>query len=441
MPSDAEVNIYEQFLQLSPENQLGFVNRLAIEPLKDLFKQIRPEEEASRFISMLPSEKRIWLRAVPSNSLACLQQTEEDSIFLAPLVDNTDLPTYDEACHLYKMLFSFISSTVKAAEGKPIQLLLGETHNNRTSLLIEVMLQDISERLGINHLGVEIFPEGTVYRTGDKKTILGLDRLLEEIRNTKGQLSEINETGSTMPEGARKNIEFLIQRAIQKGIFPFSADPKGDRIYRDETSPEDTGPYRDIPMTEVLQGTVRGSGAIGFNPEKDSCMALYGFTHINEKIGSPPEDKISGEIDVHRVYMDLTQVLCFLRSKKYTYKPQSELAAALPLSEENAGEFARMSHPPVAQVIVNGKVETAAQAIAIAEQIDHELGDELQARHEKNLDNIVRGSWADRLLNSAEPALFGERSCKPVKGTLMRENAVDWVSSTSKNPSSGFERK
>ena len=64
------------------------------------------------------------------------------------------LPTQEDVTREYNALYEHIAEAKKQAdaEKKPLVVLMGEMHNNRNSLLVEFMLVDIGQRLGITQI-------------------------------------------------------------------------------------------------------------------------------------------------------------------------------------------------------------------------------------------------------------------------------------------------
>lgn len=200
-----------------------------------------------------------------------------------------------------QLLYEGIYKMVKAAkekadrEHKPLRVIVGETHLDRTALLPMAMLVLACKRLDIGTVGIELFPR--IGETGgqnalpqqqqsntdgekewprsrlDHATILDYEAAFENMRQCGNRyLSEKDDAHSFCPGAARKNFEFIMQLAYRENMRSLPNDPLGQLAYRVDASKEDITTRREKAMTSWITDT------------KGSYISMYGSYHLGNML-------------------------------------------------------------------------------------------------------------------------------------------------------------
>ncbi|HEU5047583.1 MAG TPA: hypothetical protein VFT64_07055 [Rickettsiales bacterium] len=289
-----------------------------------------------------------------------------------------------------QLLYEGIYKLVKAAkekadkEHKPLRIIIGETHLDRTALLPMAMLTLACKRAGIHTVGVELFPrlpdteeqagkqssplqqtnppEVPTQRTDSEKdwpqsrldhaTILDFETTLENIRQCgEKYLSEKDDAHSFCPGAARKNFEFIMQLAYRENMQSLPNDPLGQLAYRAETTKEE--------MTTTREGAMK----TWITDTKGSYAAMYGSYHL----GNLLQQGVYNDPDAVYLPLNLSQSIDIAResfesgTQEGIAQPNFLFAADLQRGGLEKIQFGQINH-----LVVEGYCRTAEIALNAA---------------------------------------------------------------------------
>lgn len=340
---------------------------------------IRPEDKET-FLERLSPKERMQLHAVGSD----LEQglISYPATFAQEKTLRLDSPVQKHVNLLYRALFEMVQTAQKKAqaENKPLQLVVGDIHMDRTALLVMSMLLHISHRLNIQSVGAEVPEDAEVtYQNGGIK--YGLKQQLANIRSM-NEDEEINEFGGICFTGQNRNFDFLIKQAVDLGIESglFANDPKAiitqsdiDQISNPETWRKRLSLDRDQPMNQLLNDMAT---------QRKDCISFYGIGHL---LGMSEYDSSNAA----RMYISAAN--CYINCSESKPNPLFRDFTTLPLdisSAKEIGEGEREGNSPLVQVFVDGWLYTAKEALSMAKEADKLVGQKLAPLPEEKAQNI-----------------------------------------------------
>lgn len=202
---------------------------------------------------------------------------------------------------LYEGIYKMVKAAKEKAdrEHKPLRIIVGETHLDRTALLPMAMLVLACKRLHIGTVGIELFPRigetdgqnappqqpvpmQQSNTDGEKEwprsrldhaTILDYEAVFENMRQCGNRyLTEKDDAHSFCPGAARKNFEFIMQLAYRENMRSLPNDPLGQLAYRADASKEDITTRREKAMTSWITDT------------NGSYISMYGSYHLGNML-------------------------------------------------------------------------------------------------------------------------------------------------------------
>lgn len=318
----------------------------------DTFYRCSTKEEAFAVLSALtPLDARQVTLRVDERKLPWLAPQEG----IWEHFGGTDAPV--AALHEAKALYASLKSMLQAANekakaaGKPLHIIVGESHCDRNSLLVGLMVMHIAQGLGIRDLGVELFPSDSIL-SASGTYVHGFERIQRDIAR-RTTLPPEEDEHSTMPGARRKNCEFEIFLARQTGLTCFSNDLNGEIGY-----------FANREDSEVFteRESVMGNQLAEFADAKTSIVSIYGAGHL-EGLRKRVTD------NAHTVMIDVMhETDLYRRSDGMPYAKTARAdAPLLPLDPEKA-----KAHADTGSIVfahVPGKVASASHAWNLANAI------------------------------------------------------------------------
>jgi len=326
--------------------------------------ECKTEADARKLTESLPPDKRRKvLMLADSSKLPFIKKGAIQKALRFSLSDSQgDDTTQSQVNALYDSLFALINAAKMRAEAekKSLHVVIGESHPDRTGLLVSSLILHIARRLGIDDLGVELFPEES-HTKPDGIEVLGFPAVWRLVDSISSIPSETDEGHSTTLGAIRKNVQFQMLLAKRLGMSSFSNDPKGIIDYNPEKTLDDTFKKRDAPTAETLN-----------NLSGKNLVSIHGYSHFN---GLVPLLKSN---DALALFIDDVHLVTHYKTINSHVPSHETLANATPLpaTAKDAGELGKRYNPSeVIHAQVPGKgVTTAKEALEMAQEADRAKG-------------------------------------------------------------------
>lgn len=337
------------------------------ESLDTLYRSSTKEEAFAHLNTLPPLDiRQITLRA-DERQLAWLKWREGAWEHLEGT--DTTQTTPNEAKDLYaslKALLQTANEEAKAA-GKPLHIVMGESHRDRNGLLVGLMVMQIAQELGIRELGLELFPSDSV-KSDKGMSVYGFEHIQSDIARRTALPPEEDEH-SPMPGARRKNCEFEMFLAKKLGINCFSNDLNGEIGY-----------YPDYKEEDVFTGreSVMGNQLGEFADTGTSIVSIYGAGHMEGLRGRRPDNAHTIMVDV----MHETDIYRRDDGIPFTKTARAD-APILPLDPEKAKAYA--GNGSIVFAHVPGKVASARHAWNLAQET---------FRQQENQVGAAKSQWA-----------------------------------------------
>lgn len=310
------------------------------------------QEEAFAFLNTLPplDVRQVTLHT-DERKLTWLKKRE--GVWEHVGGPNAPVTILHEAKALYASLKSLLQAADEQAKaaGKPLHIILGESHRDRNSLLAGLMVMQIAQELGIRELGVELFPSDSI--TCDKgMSVHGFEHIQSDVARRTALPPEEDEH-SPMPGALRKNCEFQMFLARKLGINCFSNDLNGEIGYYPNYKEEDVFTGRE---------SVMGNQLLEFADAGTSIVSIYGAGHMEGLRGRLPDN-------VHTVMIDVMHETDIYRRDDGIRFTKTARADAPILSLDPEKAKAHAGNGSIVFAHVPGKVVSAGHAWNLAQAI------------------------------------------------------------------------
>lgn len=279
-------------------------------------------------------------------------------------IEGADAPatTLDEAKALYASLKALLQTGDKEAKaaGKPLHIIIGESHPDRNGLLVGLMVMHIAQELNIQQVGVELFPSDSLM-SARGVLVFGFERILKDIHRRTTLPPEMDEHSPLLTQ-RRKNCQFQMFFAKQSGITCFSNDLNGEIAYL---------PDRTESKEFIERERTMGSQLRKLADAKTSIVSIYGAAHM-EGLRQRLAD------NTHTVMIDVMHETDIYRREDNASYARTARANApiLPLDPEKAKAHA--GNGSIVFAYVPGKVTSASHAWNLAQatfrQQENQLG-------------------------------------------------------------------
>lgn len=391
------------------------------ERLVEDFYTVETESEARAILARIEPQKCIELIDI-TKMPAFLTK----GIIYFP-VDDMEETAGESLRVLYRNAFHIMTDAMLTAEkaGKPLRILMGETHGDRTGLAIELMLYAIAARLGFQDFALERAKEDfKVSINGKEVTIHGLEGMRKEIATLKdGEvLSEQNKPENAqmmatvkVETDARKNDYWLAEWVIKNrpDANLIASDPRISLFFSGKPILDNMLSTREEATHAILEKVAQ---------ENKNIISQHGIYHL-------PNLQTSTE-NAHILSFNTQQVLVFdsyeinffnpddkndffgtsIRNPRFITKATTEDAARA-IGREctgKAGQQARIIH-----LLSSGRgIDNGKDAAEMAKAVDAELGDDMMALYALRRQKLAsqgtsRGSWAERTTRDATSPHLG----------------------------------
>jgi len=411
-PPEEAVRIVAPLLLPHRRSVLNHLNikRIVSGLTQDERRELR-EENIIKFVSALQPREVDELQA----ALSYLSPRSESPI-LFPLThrkhrrDHREKPTQEHVDQLYHSLFYLVKGALDEARrtGKKLQVIAGEIHGKREDALLEEILVDIFDRLGIRTGGLEYAKSGRhVYPGGAIRLELEETQLQAERQLAMGQ--RFSEFGGPADGGKRKNSDFMVQAEIERGweeTFPMDTD--SFYLFEPNIRIDSAKYHQYVPgainrpgvYNEMSYRIFARQKAIQDSLAGKECLGMCGIYHL-EGIAAQeniPDDvfRVALWLDSGFLYCDESVPLRGLLNRAVKLAVASDGADTGKIKETQAqarelGCIRRDGEIPIVQVLVNGAIFAEAEACEMARAAGMRVGRELAPnQYERDVDSVVK---------------------------------------------------